>query len=282
MLINLGHGPLRHRLVPLLRMQERRHLRVPQGEQPPEPFLPDGFRQPEPKRGIGRADKRSGSDVEWIVDPQINAREGDEHRHRQHEPDRAPVIPPRHRREHEPIRGVTARHAAGAPHPHEDPGLGQRYEGPGPAEKGLEAADDPDITDHPNEAGQDREDPPAPAALPDQQQPEKNEGGNEIAVAADEGHQPVEERIDQVMVPPKEHPGIQCLEPFHEICAVDSRDDRPKSLLKKSDGSVCERGGRKDEAQRLSISAAICEGGATKSVRPPRRKMNGRSLSTGS
>src|SRR5258705_8474034 len=47
---------------------------------------------------------------------------------------------------------------------------------------------------------------------------------------------------------------------------------KSRSLLKKCDCSVCERGGRNDEARRLSISAAICDGGVTTSVRPPRRK----------
>src|SRR6185295_7214305 len=58
--------------------------------------------------------------------------------------------------------------------------------------------------------------------------------------------------------------------------------DFPKRLLKNPSGSVCERGGCNDEARRLSISAVICDGGATKSVRLPRRKMNGWSFSTGS
>src|SRR5271156_6539528 len=46
--------------------------------------------------------------------------------------------------------------------------------------------------------------------------------------------------------------------------------------------SDCERGGCNGEARRLSISAAICDGGATKPVRPPRHKMNNCSISSGS
>ena len=46
--------------------------------------------------------------------------------------------------------------------------------------------------------------------------------------------------------------------------------------------SDCERGGCDDEARRLSISAAICDGGATKSARSPRHKMNRDDFSTGS
>ena len=56
----------------------------------------------------------------------------------------------------------------------------------------------------------------------------------------------------------------------------------PGSLLKNCGSSVCEGGGCNDEARRLSISVAICNGGATKSVHSPRRKVSCWNFSTDS
>src|SRR5205085_10348800 len=55
-----------------------------------------------------------------------------------------------------------------------------------------------------------------------------------------------------------------------------------RSLLKNYGSLDCERGGCDDEARRPSISVVICQGGATKSARPPRHKMNCCSFSTDS
>src|SRR5256885_11606489 len=57
---------------------------------------------------------------------------------------------------------------------------------------------------------------------------------------------------------------------------------RARSLLKNYDSLDCERGGCDDEARRPGISVVICKGGATKSARPPRHKVNCCSFSTDS
>ena len=130
----------------------------------------------------------------------VDARKSNQPGQRQHEEHAPPEIEEKHRRGSEPVGGVRRRHAGTAAAPDARDRVGDIVERTHPADGVFDGVDDERITRADHQDEQDQANPTASALFPDQDRRERDEKGDENRVAAEKGHDPIEERIAQRLV----------------------------------------------------------------------------------
>ena len=130
----------------------------------------------------------------------VDARKSNQPGQRQHEEHAPPEIEEKHRRGSEPVGGVCRWHAeASAP---ADAGDGVRnfVERTESSDGVFQRVDDERVTETNHQREHNQADAAASALFPDQDRRERDEKGDENRVAAEKGHDPIEERIAQRLV----------------------------------------------------------------------------------
>ncbi len=151
------------------------------------------------------------------MDAVIDARKGDGQRHRQHEPPALSIKQKRDHRGGKPVGRVRRRHGAGggAAEPLND--IRQRQARARPRDGVFDDVDDERVAQQGDHGHGQRA--PAGAGAAKQRRDKSDDDGEDKpshhAFAAQDGHDPVEERIAQRPVDEMKQPRVECLQPVH-------------------------------------------------------------------
>ena len=198
-------------------IQQIRPLRVPQRK----PFSPNavpGGLQPDDAGGrVARAQNCAGQNVARIMHAVINARKGNGQRHWQHEPPAFWIKKKRDHRGGKPVGRVRRRHGAGggAAEPRDD--IRQRHAWSRPGDGMFDDVDDERVAQQGDERHRQRAQTDAGTAKKGRDKAGEDGEDKPLhhAVAAQDGHEPVKERIAQRPVDEMEQARVECLQPVH-------------------------------------------------------------------
>ena len=101
-----GHALINLQITKLQIRHERGHFDMPARKPFFSKILPSGFEDNGDRNCVTCTNKRARQHVAWIMHAVVEARELHGQRHRQHEPETAPVIKKQHHRGGEPVGGV--------------------------------------------------------------------------------------------------------------------------------------------------------------------------------
>ena len=192
--------------------------------------IPKCLRDDDQRDGVAAAENCTGSHIAGIMHAEIDARKGDGGGHRKHEPCAAAIKKKQHGRGGKPIGGVGGWHAAGtgAAEAFDDIGR-ERDARTRVADRVFDRADNERVARRDDNQNQQRANSSARTAA-NQCRREHDDGGerkpaHRAVAAAQDRHEPVENRIAERAVDKMKQRGVERLKPMHrrefkEICGI--------------------------------------------------------------